>query len=1027
MLFFKSPHFKYAVYLGVILTIFLVLGLNVSLKRPLTAGRDEVGHFQFIRFIAKHHHLPTTWDERDEADYKSDWPPLFHLFAGFAGSNIDLDSPPFIKIAQKDARNQLVIGIENIDYGWLRRAITTEDPYQGEVLLWYLGRWIVLACGLVGIVVVYLIVRACEPGYPWLALGAAALLAFVPNYIIVSGLLGYDPLLGTILAFFLLFLFYTVQRPNRNWIYFVLGLLIGLASLTKQTPWPVVLLVPGLIIWFRFQERWTWGAAFRRLGLFGLAFALTFGSWAAYQIYYFNQVEEYGLAGLLFPFFAGSFAVTDEISLRLASVLSGGSIGGGMRERGGATIFDWTWMFLKDNWKQPWLVWTFLVLFVGALLGVLRRWRQVDRKMRLWLTLLLAYVGLVMLLPLLRFMFTGQADLNTAAGQHILFPLGAAVAVLVVLGWRAWLKAKYLTILLFAVAGIYLAQDVVLAYQYYNIEPWPIRTVAFENESQLAGFPGVSLIGYEQAADDQSLQVTLQWRAEDFLTEDYRVELTLLDEQNQPQARWLGQPINGFYPTRAWHPEDRVRDEILLSVAGLSSGEYAVQLRLLGEAGPLAPVMTAEEIQTTPAGDGLSLDLVSLTPSPLAVSDTLIVVDQKVGYALWNAPDASGGELPKYSERGTVTVVTDDNLDNELTFFLVGPDEQAHPATDQIGNTYSFALQPNFARGDYRLKMQKQGETGTAETPPLLQVITFDRQFEVGPIFHPLEVNFADRIGLLGYDLPQRRVQAGEGLLVTMYWQSLKTMAADFNMFNHLIGEDKQAWGGRDRRPREVYSTLFWVPDEIVTDPFVLEIDPNAPDGIYYVLTGFYLPVGSSSVYLPVMENGQMTDVTNISIGPVKIGNTPPGLTVESVDPEMPLNQPFGDTSNLTLLGYDVTDEAGRPFSTLAAPPASLKLTLYWRAVSPLMIDYTTFVHLRDGEGNIVAQKDGPPLDGAYPTGLWDPGEMIADEIILPLPTDLSAGKYQLVIGLYDFYTGQRLTVPDHPANEVELFDVELP
>jgi hypothetical protein len=252
-------------------------------------------------------------------------------------------------------------------------------------------------------------------------------------------------------------------------------------------------------------------------------------------------------------------------------------------------------------------------------------------------------------------------------------------------------------------------------------------------------------------------------------------------------------------------------------------------------------------------------------------------------------------------------------------------------------------------------------------------------------------------------------------------------MEADFNMFNHLIDKNKQAWGGRDRRPREVYSTLFWVPNEIVTDPFVIEIDPNAPDGIYHILTGFYLPLGNSSVYLPVVQDGQITDVTNISIGPIKIGSTPPELTVDSVDPQTILSQPFGDTPNLTLLGYDVADEAGQPFSTLTAPPALLKLTLYWRSESTLLIDYTTFAHLRDGNGNIVAQKDEPPLDGAYPTGLWNPGEMIADEIMLPLPKNLPAGRYQLVIGLYDFYTGRRLTVPDHPANEVELFDVELP
>jgi len=96
-------------------------------------------------------------------------------------------------------------------------------------------------------------------------------------------------------------------------------------------------------------------------------------------------------------------------------------------------------------------------------------------------------------------------------------------------------------------------------------------------------------------------------------------------------------------------------------------------------------------------------------------------------------------------------------------------------------------------------------------------------------------------------------------------------------------------------------------------------------------------------------------------------------------------------------------------------------LKLYWQSESPLPADYTTFVHLRNAAGENVAQKDRPPLNGAYPTSLWDPGEIIADEIIVPVPDDLPAGAYQLVVGMYDFNTGQRLVAPGNPANEVVL------
>jgi hypothetical protein len=89
-------------------------------------------------------------------------------------------------------------------------------------------------------------------------------------------------------------------------------------------------------------------------------------------------------------------------------------------------------------------------------------------------------------------------------------------------------------------------------------------------------------------------------------------------------------------------------------------------------------------------------------------------------------------------------------------------------------------------------------------------------------------------------------------------------------------------------------------------------------------------------------------------------------------------------------------------------------------------MDYTTFVHLTNSAGELVAQQDQPPLKGAYPTSLWDPGEIIADELALPLPAELPPGRYELLVGLYDPLSGQRLPVPDSAENTVRLLQLEL-
>jgi len=200
----------------------------------------------------------------------------------------------------------------------------------------------------------------------------------------------------------------------------------------------------------------------------------------------------------------------------------------------------------------------------------------------------------------------------------------------------------------------------------------------------------------------------------------------------------------------------------------------------------------------------------------------------------------------------------------------------------------------------------------------------------------------------------------------------------------------------------------------------------DAPDGIYTINVGLYKKVDNQAVSLLLVQDGQPIDADSINIGPVKIGAAPPDFTLSSADPRYALNQPFGDAPNLTLLGYDLTDQNGQPYSELVSRPSELKLTLYWRSDSLLSVDYTTFVHIRDANGQTVAQRDQPPLNGAYPTSLWDPGEIIADEIIIRLPAELPEGEYQLVIGMYDFNTGQRLSVPDHPENSLPLSKMEV-
>lgn len=129
----------------------------------------------------------------------------------------------------------------------------------------------------------------------------------------------------------------------------------------------------------------------------------------------------------------------------------------------------------------------------------------------------------------------------------------------------------------------------------------------------------------------------------------------------------------------------------------------------------------------------------------------------------------------------------------------------------------------------------------------------------------------------------------------------------------------------------------------------------------------------------------------------------------------------FGDSLRLT--GFDVRLDG---IDALAGPlPAgsTLAITPYWRLAGdaptrPLSL----FIHLYRradldaGAPVVLAQVDTEPLHNTNrPPLVWDaPDELyFGNPIAFGLPADLAPGAYALALGLYDYTTGERLTLPD--------------
>lgn len=121
----------------------------------------------------------------------------------------------------------------------------------------------------------------------------------------------------------------------------------------------------------------------------------------------------------------------------------------------------------------------------------------------------------------------------------------------------------------------------------------------------------------------------------------------------------------------------------------------------------------------------------------------------------------------------------------------------------------------------------------------------------------------------------------------------------------------------------------------------------------------------------------------------------------------------------IRLLGYSLDTNyrvAGNSSAPCVRDPASCilvgeeaRVTLYWLPVVKPAEDYTVFVHLVDGDGEIARQADHMPLGRVMPAGTWRPGEVVREASHIVLPPDIAPGAYELRAGMYSPKTGERL------------------
>ena len=228
-------------WLVVVLAVHLALGLVYAWATPIFEASDEGAHFAVVHWLATGHGLPVQDPAAEDGPWHQEGsqPPLYYALAAALVSPIDMGDFDELHVMYPFTG----VGVPGTMHGVnLYRHPMEPQPLQGTVLAVNVVRVFSLLLSLGVVALTYALALALFPDRAWLALLSAALVAFNPMALFINASVNNDNLL-MLLCTAALLLTVRLMQPHprqRGWLLVGLGVLLGLAALTK---------ISGLVMW----------------------------------------------------------------------------------------------------------------------------------------------------------------------------------------------------------------------------------------------------------------------------------------------------------------------------------------------------------------------------------------------------------------------------------------------------------------------------------------------------------------------------------------------------------------------------------------------------------------------------------------------------------------------------------------------------------------------------------------------------------------------------------------------------------
>ncbi len=574
-----------------------IFGLStaVNVATPLWENIDEPGHFQYAKFVAENHRLPSKTHELPKLSAEdvncvnvrcvgrgtvTDQPPLYYVLAALFIGGIDLNEyvswvpNPFFTWPNHPLRNGIAI-----------QTLTDAWPYRGMVLGAHIIRAVSGLMGAGTLVVIYFAGVSLTRQHAF-GLAAAALAGLTPGYLLSTASISNDNAAALTGSLGLLCAVRTLTSKARRWFWLAMygvALVLGIAA--KDS---LVFLVP---VGFVLVLTLAFGAgegAWTRVGLVLGSIATGAGAIGIAALVWPTPLRKLMDSLSKVPQVVHTSIANPGCSYRCPLPLQGiwGGVPNMFETYWGS--FGWETFHLPPPFYRPFLFFSLLAV-VGVAVALVRAGRRThtpDFHLPAFGVLAAAFV--ILLLVVVYYDMAGHNDGGTTHGRF-LFPALLSSSIFLAAGlwslprWGRWWALHGLICTCLAAIGYALW---IVPRSFGPVLPvygdtvsagvQDPRSVSFEKGIRLRGASYASLV----VRPGESMQLILFWDAIHRVDFDYSAFVRLDNGQGTAIHgidHGLGQPIGLL--SHEWQRGEIIPDRWTIAIpAGTPPGEYAVQI-----------------------------------------------------------------------------------------------------------------------------------------------------------------------------------------------------------------------------------------------------------------------------------------------------------------------------------------------------------------------------------------------------------------------------------------------------------------